>query len=162
MTRSAPAAPDGTITSRCSRTFPLQHAAERAEDPGMERDHIERRIGVRRQIRSVPMAWCRDPANPSPYDAQVRPDGNLVEVSVSGAGLIAVTHPYLQEGTKVLIACLGAVGPVIARRIEPDVYPGESYYGVEFCEPNGRLAQTVYSTFLAKTRDAPDVYLPRD
>ena len=35
----------------------------------------ERRIGRRRQIRSVPMAWCRDPSRPSAFDAENVPLG---------------------------------------------------------------------------------------
>jgi hypothetical protein len=122
----------------------------------------ERRIGTRRQIRSVPMAWCRDPANPNPFDADQRPDGNIVELSVSGVGIIAVTHPYLEVGRTVLIAAMGTTGALIARRIEPDVYPGESYYGMEFADPNGRLPSELQQTYLVRATHAPDTYLPRD
>lgn len=123
---------------------------------------MERRIGTRRQIRSVPMAWCRDPSNPSALDAELRPDGNIVQLSVSGAGIIAVTHPYLEVGRTVLIACLGVTGAVIARRIDLDVYPGESYYGVEFAEPTSRLGEVLQETILVKAMNAPNVYLPKD
>jgi len=107
------------------------------------------------------MAWCRDPANPSAFEAETRPDGNIVELSVSGAGMIAVTHPYLDVGRTVLIACMGVTGAVIVRRIEVDVYPGESYYGVEFGEPGSRLAAALHETFLVKALHAPDRYLPQ-
>jgi hypothetical protein len=120
----------------------------------------EKRIGRRRQIKSVPMAWCRDPSNPSPFDAEVRPDGRIVELSVSGAGLVATTHPYVEIGSTVLIACMGCTGLVIIRRIEPDMYPGESYYGVEFGEPNSVLGQTLHRSYLV-TESAPEVYLPK-
>jgi hypothetical protein len=108
------------------------------------------------------MAWCRDPANPNPFDADTRPDGQLVELSVSGAGIIAVTHPYLEVGRTVLIAAMGTTGAVIARRVELDLYPGESYYGVEFADPNGRLATDLQQTFLVRATHAPERYLPRD
>ncbi|MCU1370609.1 MAG: hypothetical protein JWO77_1803 [Ilumatobacteraceae bacterium] len=128
---------------------------------GMEWMPGERRIGARRQIRSVPMAWCRDPAKPSPFEAETRPDGNIVEVSVSGIGLIAVTHPYLAVGQTVIIASMGLTGAVVVRRIEQDRYPGESYYGVELAEPNGRLGEVLTETFLVKARHAPTEYLPK-
>lgn len=120
----------------------------------------DKRIGKRRQIKSVPMAWVRDPSNPSPFDAESRPDGRIVELSISGAGMVALTHPYLDVGRTVLIACVGMVGPVIIRRIDPDVYPGESYYGVEFGEPNSRLGDALQRSYLVK-EDAPGEYLPR-
>lgn len=122
---------------------------------------MEKRIGKRRQIRSVPMAWCRDPSNPSAFDAETDPDGNVVELSVSGAGIVAVTHPYLDLGRTVLIACVGLTGTVIVRRIDLDVYPGESYYGVEFAEPNSRLGAALRENFLVKATNAPNVYLPK-
>lgn len=122
---------------------------------------MERRIGTRRQIRSVPMAWCRDPARPSAFDAETRPDGNVVELSVSGAGIIAVTHPYLGVGQTVLIACMGVTGAIIVRRIDLEVYPGESYYGVEFAEPSSRLGEILREAFLVKAMQSPNVYLPR-
>ncbi|WP_421120309.1 hypothetical protein ACE2AJ_03015 [Aquihabitans daechungensis] len=108
------------------------------------------------------MAWCRDPANPCAFDAERHPDGNIVELSVSGAGIIAVTHPYLEVGRTVLIATMGVTGAVVARRIEHDVYPGESYYGMEFAEPASRVREILQETFLVKATDAPRVYLPRD
>jgi hypothetical protein len=108
------------------------------------------------------MAWCRDPAHPNPFDADEHPDGNIVELSVSGAGIIAVTHPFLTVGRTVLIAAMGTTDAVVARRIEQDVYPGESYYGVEFADPNSRLAADLQQAFRVRATHAPDRYLPRD
>lgn len=121
----------------------------------------ERRIGRRRQIRSIPMAWCRDPRNPDPYLAERTPDGTIVELSVSGAGLVAITHPYLAVGSTVLIATVGTVGAVIVRRFELDVYPGETYYGMEYGEPNSALAQALQRASKLDA-EAPALYLPRD
>jgi hypothetical protein len=122
---------------------------------------IDKRIGKRRQIRSVPMAWVRDPSHPDRFCAETNPDGRIVELSVSGAGMIAITHPYLQIESHVMIATLGLTGTVIVRRIDLDVYPGESYYGIEFAEPNGELTQTLHRSLLAKATHAPELYLPR-
>ena len=47
------------------------------------------------------MAWCRDPSRPNPMDAETSPDGRIVELSVSGAGFVATTHPYLDVGKLV-------------------------------------------------------------
>jgi hypothetical protein len=127
----------------------------------MAQGGIERRIGRRRQIRSVPMAWCRDPSNPDPYLADLAPDGRIVELSVSGAGMVAITHPYLAIGSKVIISAAGVAGTVLVRRIEADLYPGESYYGVEFAEPNSRLGAVLHETFVARETDAPTVFIPK-
>ena len=108
------------------------------------------------------MSSCRDPNNPSAFEAETKPDGNVVELSVSGAGIIAVTHPYLEVGRTVLIACVGMTGSVVVRRIEPDVYPGESYYGIEFAEANSRLGTALREAFLVKATNAPGVYLPKN
>ena len=139
----------------------LQVTALDADECVVDWAPMDKRIGKRRQIRSVPMAWCRDPLNPSAFEAETRPDGRIVELSVSGAGIVAVTHPYLDVGKTVLIAAVGLTGAVIVRRIDPDVYPGESYYGVEFGEPNSRLGEALRSGYLNKATNAPEVYLPK-
>ncbi len=122
---------------------------------------MDKRIGRRRQIRSVPMAWCRDPNQPDPFGAEKAPDGNVVELSVSGAGLVAVSHPYLTIGGSVLISCVGLVGLIIVRRMEPEIYPGETYYGVEFGEPKSALAEALQRSTLTGAANAPSEYLPR-
>lgn len=108
------------------------------------------------------MAWCRDPANPDRFAAEKHADGKIVELSVSGAGLVAVTHPYLHIGSTVLIAAVGTVGAVIVRRIDPDVYPGESYYGMEFGEPNSPLGAALQRSTLEGAGAVPTLYLPKD
>jgi hypothetical protein len=55
-----------------------------------------------------------------------------------------------QEGSKVIICAAGVAGVVIIRRIEQDLYPGESYYGVEFGEPNSRLGAMLHERFVAR------------
>lgn len=126
----------------------------------MEWAPVEKRIGKRRQIRSVPMAWCRDPSNPCAFDAETRPDGRIIDVSVSGAGLVAVSHPYLELGSVVLIAAMGMTDKVIVRRIDPDIYPGESFYGVEYAAADSRLGEALRKAYLHK-EGAPTDYLPK-
>lgn len=122
---------------------------------------MEKRIGKRQQIRTIPMAWCRDPDKPPAFGPEENPDGRIVDLSVSGMGIVARTWPDLEVGDKMTIACLGTVGRVFIRRIEHNVYPGESFYGTEFAEPNGHLTITMQQSFLAKLTDAPDLYLPQ-
>jgi hypothetical protein len=122
---------------------------------------VEKRIGKRRQIRSVPMAWVRDPANPDPWAADTKPDGRIVELSVSGLGMVAIDHPYLEVGSTVLIAAAGEVGKVIIRRIDPEMYPNQSYYGAEFAQAESAFAKVLQKGFLHRDRNVPTAYLPR-
>ncbi len=122
---------------------------------------VEKRIGKRRQIRSLPMAWVRDPNNPDPFAAEQQPDGRIVELSISGLGMVAITHPYLEVGSPVLVAAAGEVGKVIVRRIDPDMYPNESYYGVEFADQHSAFAKVLQKGFLHRDRSVPSAYIPR-
>jgi hypothetical protein len=122
---------------------------------------VEKRIGKRRQIRSVPMAWVRDPRRPDPSAADRKPDGKIVELSISGLGIVAITHPHLEVGSPVLIVAAGELGRVVVRRIDPDRYPNESYYGVEFAHPNSPLAKVLHAKFLPRDSANPLHFAPR-
>jgi hypothetical protein len=111
-------------------------------------DPKEKRIGRRRHIPSVPMAWCRAPRKGRRCKDGDRVDGKIVEVSVTGAGIIALTLPKATVGDEIVIHCLGHTCPIVIRRIEPDLYPGESYYGVEFLDAAQRLADDLRRRFL--------------
>lgn len=74
--------------------------------------------------------------------------------------MVAVTHPNLQVGSSVLIAAQGLVGKVVVRRIDQDLYPGESYYGVEFVDAHAELPRTLQTAFRAQAA-SPSTYLPR-
>lgn len=122
---------------------------------------MEKRIGKRQQIRTIPMAWAREPERPPAFGPEENPDGRIVDLSVSGMGIVARTDESLEVGDQMVLACLGTIGRVYLRRIEHHIYPGESFYGVEFAEPNGPLTLTMQQSFLAKLTHAPTVYLPQ-
>jgi hypothetical protein len=124
-------------------------------------DPKEKRIGRRRHIPSVPMAWCRNPRKGPRCKDGDRVDGRIVEVSVTGVGLIATTLKKVELGEPVMIHCLGYTCPVVIRRIEPDLYPGESYYGVELLEPAQALAEDLRRRFLDSAPAAPSGFSPR-
>jgi hypothetical protein len=122
---------------------------------------VEKRIGKRRQIRSVPMAWVRDPNHPDPWAAENKPDGRITELSISGLGMVAISHPYLEVGSLVLITAAGEVGKIIIRRIDPEMYPNQSYYGAEFAENESTFAKVLQKGFLNQDRNVPTAYIPR-
>ena len=127
----------------------------------MDFNQWDQRIGKRQQVRSVPIAWTKDPERPSGFAAESHPDGRIVEVSVSGAGIVATADDTIEVGDKMHLQCLGAIGPVLVRRIERNMYPGQHYYGIEYAEPNSALTRGIYAGLLAKETDAPTVYLPQ-
>ena len=105
----------------------------------MDFNQWDQRIGKRQQVRSVPIAWTKDPERPSGFAAESHPDGRIVEVSVSGAGIVATADDTIEVGDKMHLQCLGAIGPVLVRRIERNMYPGQHYYGIEYAEPMDRI-----------------------
>lgn len=75
----------------------------------------------------------------------------LVNVSVSGAAVLAADRSDLRIGSRVTISFEDTVGVVIIRRISP-CGDRENLYGIEFAEPMSGLTSLVYERFL---RDAP-------
>lgn len=118
-------------------------------------DPKEKRIGRRRHIPSIPMAWCSNPKRAPRCRDERRVDGRIVEVSVTGAGLVATTLRKAAVGDIVVIHCLGYICPVVIRRIELDLYPGESYYGVEMLEGATAFADELRRRYLDTAPNAP-------
>ena len=118
-------------------------------------DPKEKRIGRRRNIPSIPMAWCSNPKRAPRWRDERRVDGRVVEVSLTGAGIVASSLPKVELGDIVVIHCLGYICPVIVRRIEPDLYPGESYYGIELVEGATALADELRRRYLDTAPGAP-------
>ncbi len=117
-------------------------------------DPKEKRIGRRRQIPSIPMAWCSNPRKAPRCRDQRRVDGRVVEVSVTGAGIVATTLTKAGVGDMVVIHCLGYITPVVIRRIELDLYPGESYYGVELLDGATAFADELRRRYLDTSPNA--------
>jgi hypothetical protein len=79
--------------------------------------------------------------------------GLLVNVSVSGAGVLAPDCMDLQPGSRVTIGFEGITGEVIVRRISSCGDESQNLYGIEFAEPASPLTSHVYDTFLATYGD---------
>jgi hypothetical protein len=129
---------------------------------GFDRQAVEKRIGRRRQIPSVSMAWCNDPPLADDIGRITSdPDGRITDFSVTGAGFIARSRPDVAIDQVVNIACLGMAGPVRIRRIDHESYPGYSFYGVEFADPNSAFTQAIQDWVVSSSPDAPSIFLPR-
>jgi len=70
----------------------------------------------------------------------------VVELSLSGATIVAVSSPLLTPGTAVAIEIEGQRGGVAIRNLAPASTEGLSRYGVEFLqlEPGVRLRITEF------------------
>jgi hypothetical protein len=89
------------------------------------------RIGHRYDIGGLDVRW-------EPTDST---RGRLVNLSVSGAGIIAPTDPRAAIGDERTIQIDGQPVEVIVRDIRPDERAGHQYYGVQFVDlPPGLLA----------------------
>jgi len=117
---------------------------------------IERRIGRRFDAPRNRISWRVDrPIRGVPWLRRRSEVGLLVNVSVSGAGVLAPDCMDLQPGSRVTIGFEGATGQVIVRRISSCGDESQNLYGIEFAEPGSPLTSLVYDTFLAETEGRP-------
>jgi hypothetical protein len=107
----------------------------------------DRRLGARHVLGPVAVRWRLDDGPVAPAD-QGRSDGperaGLLDLSVSGARIMARTSPDLKVGDWTNVSIRGRSGPVIIRRIIPSRQEGFSQYGIEFLDPMSELTQLVH------------------
>lgn len=107
----------------------------------------DRRLGTRHVLGPVAVRWRLDDGPVAPTD-QDRDDGperaGLLDLSVSGARIMARTSPDLRVGDWTNVSIRGRSGPVIVRRILPSRQTGFSQYGIEFLDPMSELTQLVH------------------
>lgn len=116
----------------------------------------DRRVGERHVLGPVSVRWRLDGLDPD--DAAATAPGpqraGLLDLSASGALIMARTADDLNVGDWLIISIQGATGPVIIRRIVLASLRGFSQYGVEFLDPMSELTQVVH-TILARRRPFP-------
>ncbi|CAN5300510.1 hypothetical protein BH20ACT3_BH20ACT3_01810 [soil metagenome] len=131
----------------------------------MSRYSTNRRVGRRHPIRAVPITWRADLPPPTGFRKRRRTgplSAHMVDLSVSGAAIVAPPASDLGVGSKVLIDFEGHPGRVLIRRVAPGpVASAGSLYGVEFAEPNGELTSALYDLFIRHTSGVPDWHDPR-
>ncbi len=119
---------------------------------------IERRLGRRYDAPRNRIDWRVDrPLLGLPWVHRRSELGLLVNVSVSGAGVLAPDCMDLQPGSRVTIAFEGTTGEVIVRRISSCGDESQNLYGIEFAEPSSALTTLVYDSFLAGIETRPSV-----
>ena len=81
----------------------------------------------------------------------------VVEVSVSGAGILAPAEPHVPLGQIVTIVLNDRAGTVHVRRRERTTDPATLRYGVEFVSLDNPLAELA-KALLAEVRPAPTFF----
>ena len=124
----------------------------------------ERRLGARHSVAWLEVAWHYWIG--PPVAAGPRPVGTAtgypVDVSVSGAGVVAPTSPYVDIGVAVAIEFGALHGAVIVRRVDvvnTDV--DARLYGVEFVDANSELSVGLCDAFVARHSELPQWRDPR-
>ena len=95
-----------------------------------------RRLGERLPLGEVLLSWRVDEVVPGRLRDKPRPPeiGRLIDVSVSGAAIVAPASPDLRPGRAVVVRLDGADAVVRIRRIAEFGDDGWRIYGVEFLD----------------------------
>jgi hypothetical protein len=124
----------------------------------------ERRLGNRHPVAWVEIGWyyrlpSTGPGDPGKIESTI---AYLVDISVSGAGVVAPESPHVAIGSIVGFGFRGLQGTVTIRRINTIGHQLESrLYGIEFTEPNSPLAVGLTDVFLARHSQLPKWRDPR-
>ncbi|HYI60496.1 MAG TPA: PilZ domain-containing protein [Acidimicrobiales bacterium] len=117
----------------------------------MEEPRRERRLGQRHVLGPVAVRWRLDDA-PATEDGGATPErAGLLDLSVSGARIMARDCDDLAVGDITTVQIRGAAGPVIVRRITPSSQSGFSTFGLEFADPTSNLPQLVHQELAQRT-----------
>ena len=114
----------------------------------------ERRIGERFQTHEPRMGWCVPQKSGDRRDRRRRkavPECRFLDVSITGARLLAPQARDLHVGSRILLDYDGESTTVRIRRVEPH-NEAISVYGVSFVELGPRLKQIVYAADSARSR----------
>lgn len=121
----------------------------------MDRRPNERRIGERKAVVGLRCRWDLDAVGQKRrlFRKPVEQQGDVIDLSVSGATVIAPTSDLLTVGTTVAIEIEGGRGGVAIRNIRPSTHHGMSCYGIEFLQLDPTVRKKV-NEFVAV--DRPD------
>lgn len=126
---------------------------------------FERRLGLRHHVSWVEIGWYyRVPGEHRP-DGSPRAErcrGFLVDVSVSGAALVAARTPHLEVGSVAGLEFRDLAGMVTVRRIDSFGHDDTAVrYGIEFTDANSPIAIGLSDAFLARYSQLPAWRDPR-
>ena len=115
----------------------------------------ERRIGERFQTHEPHLGWRVPPKSGSARRDRRRrtpsSDCRFLDVSITGARLLAPEADDLCVGSQILVDYDGEPTSVKIRRVERH-NPAFSVYGVSFIQLGPRLKQIVYAADIARSR----------
>jgi len=106
----------------------------------------ERRVGRRVEIDGEPVTWIVDPPGWKIWLTKEECEGRIVDLSVSGAGIVAPGDLGLEAGTIVGIRFRDHDGIVIVRRVAESDEEGQAYYGVMFHQLHPAVERWVHDT----------------
>lgn len=105
----------------------------------------QRRIGERLGVQGLVVGWnTRDRRIPR-WRHRPFVEADVIDVSVSGAQLLAPITSGIAVGTELTIAAGGALGRVRVRRIVPMSQQPLACYGIEFVELDPALEAMLFA-----------------
>ncbi len=124
----------------------------------MDNPTFERRVGARREVEGVEIGWHYGIPGATPQDPVevIATTGDLVDVSVTGALIVAPHTSHVWLGCIVGVEFRGFKDTVAIRRIDRIFHERDfRLYGIEFTSPNSELAKGVSDAFLARHSRLP-------
>lgn len=123
----------------------------------MELPTRSRRIGERLNVHGIVLSWNTGGRRTPKWKRRPFDEADVVDVSISGAQLLAPDDGKVQVGDTVTIVAGGAIGSVIVRRIVPISQGGLAVFGVEFLLLDGALESLLFAALQQAGRPADDV-----
>ena len=117
----------------------------------------EKRLGKRQSTPDITIGWRTD--HEARKGLRMKPDpqeGLIVDLSVTGAGVLAPTADDLRPGMRVKVSFRGEDGSVIVRRVSPTTDPAVTRYGVSFQDFDQRLLNAVNAVLAESRPDSLD------
>jgi hypothetical protein len=114
-----------------------------------------RRLGERLGVHGVVLSWNTRGRRRPRWQRRPFPEADVIDVSVTGAQLLAPESPWIQVGQLITVAAGGAVGTVRIRRIVPVTNGPLCMFGVEFIDLEPAL-QALLFTHLDDAGPSPE------
>lgn len=130
----------------------LKTQTNRADENSM--NSPEQRLGARVATDGLWFAWDLDRRDRRGLIARLRDParqqwGQVVDLSVSGAGIIAPRAEHLRRGSMLTVEAGGFKGMVAIHRIADTDDPGSAMYGISFVDFPPAFTDFVYSVLEA-------------
>lgn len=104
-----------------------------------------RRLGDRHAVRGIVVDWDTGGRRRPTLGRRRFEEADVIDVSVSGAQLLAPSNDRITPGTKVTIVAAGALGTVRVVRVAQVTNGKLSVYGVEFVDLESTLESLLFA-----------------